>query len=78
MNLLLSCSKYIKQEAVFQQLSRQDVLRWTSEVFAQATDDHSNVGGYSFAAYTYVSSRHICLLQFIDLLRKNKTEKKKQ
>ena len=39
MNLLLSCGKYIKQEAVFQQLSGQDVLRWTSEVFEQATND---------------------------------------
>ena len=39
--------------------------------------NYSNVGGYSFAAYTYVYSRHICLLQFIYLLRKNKTKKKK-
>ena len=38
---------------------------------------NSNVGRYSFAAYTYVYSHHICLLQFIYLLRKNKTKKKK-
>jgi len=32
--------------------------------------NYSNMGGYSFAACTYVCSHHICLLPFIYLIRK--------
>ena len=37
--------------------------------------NYSNMGGYSLAAYTYVYSHHICLLQFIKekiILKTNK------
>ena len=60
----------MKHEAVFQQISRQ-------AGYYQMTN-YPNVGGYSFAAYTYVSSHHICLLQFIYLLRKKKLKNNKK
>ena len=39
--------------------------------------NYSNVGGYSFAAYTYVYRHHICLLQFISLWKKQNKKKLK-
>ena len=58
----------MKHEAVFQQISSQ-------AGYYQMTN-YPNVGGYSFAAYTYVSSHHICPSVAIYLFIKKKIKLK--